>query len=151
MLRSVLLLALAAAAPAMAGDTPGGARWTQLTIRERIVIRIPRMSPPPPRRPDPGGPVLRWKEKGGPHCIGATGIAGATIGASDAVDLIMADGQRMRARLGQDCPSLDFYTGFYIRPDPDGQVCATRDAIRSRSGAACPIRDFRRLVAKRWR
>ena len=128
----------------MAGDVRG----TQVIIRERIVIRIPRMRPAPPPSPTPV--LMRWKEKGGPRCVDAKGIAGATIGASDAIDLIMAGAKRMRARLDQTCPSLDFYTGFYIKPNADGKVCATRDAIRSRSGAVCPIRDFRKLVAARW-
>ena len=147
-LRPALLLALLAAAPAIAGDVPTVTRWS---FHERIVIRIPRLQATARGRGDPDAPILRWKEKGGPHCIGADGVAGATIGASDSIDLAMTDGKRMRARLGQDCPSLDFYTGFYVKRDPDGKICATRDAIRSRSGATCPIRDFRKLVAVRWR
>ncbi len=146
------LLALLAAAPAIGGDAPRAVmRWTGMMIHERIVIRIPRFRDTPARAALPDTRILRWKEKGGPHCIGTADITGAAIGASDAVDLLMADGKRMRARLGRDCPSIDFYDGFYLRPDPDGKVCGTRDTIRSRSGAACPIRDFRRLVATAWR
>ncbi len=147
-LRPALLLALLAAAPAIAGDTPAATHWS---FHERIVIRIARLRPAPRGRADPDAPILRWKEKGGPHCIGAGDIGGAAIGASDSVDFAMADGKRLRARLDRDCPSLDFYNGFYVVRNADGKVCAKRDAIRSRSGAVCPIRDFRKLVAERWR
>lgn len=133
----------------MAGDTP--ASITRWSLHERIVIRIPRLPPAGRAAARADAPVLRWKEKKGPSCVGAGEISGAAIGASDAVDFEMADGKRVRARLDRDCPSLDFYQGFYLVRAADGQVCATRDAIRSRSGAVCPIRDFRRLVAARWR
>ena len=148
MLLRPALLALLAAVPAVAGDTPTVTHWS---FHERIVIRIPRLRPAGRQVSDPDAPLRRWKEKGGPHCIGAGDIGGASIGASDAVDFEMADGKRLRARLDRDCPSLDFYKGFYIVRAADGQVCARRDAIRSRSGAACPIRAFRKLVAERWR
>ncbi len=148
MLLRPALLALLAAAPAVAGDTPTVTHWS---FHERIVIRIPRLRPSEHWVAASDAPILRWKEKHGPHCIGATEIGGAAIGASDSVDFEMADGKRMRARLDRDCPSLDFYKGFYIVRPADGQLCATRDAIRSRSGAVCPIRDFRKLAAERWR
>ena len=147
-LRPALLLACVAAAPAVAGDTPTVTRWS---FHEHIVIRIPRLRSPERKVADADAPILRWKEKGGPRCVGAGDIGGAAIGASDAVDFEMADGKRLRARLDRDCPSLDFYKGFYIVRPADGQVCAKRDAIRSRSGAVCPIRAFRKLVAARWR
>ena len=52
----------------------------------------------------------------------------------------------MRARLQDECPALDYYRGFYVRPQPDGRICADRDAIRTRSGGDCGIDRFRRLV-----
>ena len=147
MLLRPAFLALLAAAPAVAGDTRGITRWS---FHERVVIRIERLHPARRAVAD-AAPILRWKEKGGPRCVGAGDIGGAAIGASDSVDFEMTDGKRLRARLDRDCPSLDFYKGFYVVRNADGKVCATRDAIRSRSGAACPIRDFRKLVAERWR
>ncbi|WP_375381891.1 hypothetical protein [uncultured Sphingomonas sp.] len=153
--RLIPLLALVAAVPGAAqGPAPPNdapVQWAQLSIHERIVIRIPRMR----RDPDlaasslPGEPAPRWTEKKGARCVPAEDIIGATVPRSGSVDLIMADGQRTRALLESDCPALDYYLGFYIKPTSDGQVCAGRDSIRSRSGAACPIHSFRRLVPRR--
>jgi len=58
-------------------------------------------------------------------------------------------GDRVRATFDRDCPGLDFYSGFYLKPSADGQICADRDMIRTRSGDSCEISGFRRLVAKR--
>jgi hypothetical protein len=55
----------------------------------------------------------------------------------------------LRARLDHGCRALDFYSGFYLRPAPDGNICADRDSVRARSGASCEISRFRRLVAER--
>lgn len=159
-LRLLPLLAIATAMPGAAQDAaphggghtdeaiPSGTQWAQLSIHERIVIRIPRIRrepPPPPAEPPP----VRWIEKRGARCLPADGIVGALVSSPGRVDIVMDDGQRARALLETDCPALDYYLGFYIKPTTDGQVCAGRDAIRSRSGAMCPIRAFRRLVPGR--
>ena len=136
-----LLLALLAPA-AMAVDDR--VELAQLTIRERIVIRVPRM-PVPQRVTTP----VNWKEKKGPKCLPIGSMAGALISGPSQVDLVLQGGSRVRAKLDGDCKPLDFYSGFYIRPTADGQVCADRDAIRVRSGASCPIDTFKRLVPGR--
>ena len=61
------------------------------------------------------------------------------------VDLLLRDNSRVRAKLENACPALDYYYGFYISPNPDGQICADRDVIRSRMGGQCEIEAFRRL------
>ena len=76
-------------------------------------------------------------------------IVAAAIAVPAAVDFLLADGRWMRARLEGDCRSADFYSGLYIRPGPDGQVCADRDPIRIRSGAKCQINTFKLLKPKR--
>jgi hypothetical protein len=76
-------------------------------------------------------------------------IAGAALLRQDSVDLVLRDRSRVRARLGRDCPALNYYRGFYVRPNADGQICADRDHFRSRVGAECEIDAFKSLVAKR--
>ncbi|KQM67645.1 hypothetical protein ASE75_01560 [Sphingomonas sp. Leaf17] len=159
MLHSTLPLALlalstplaAALDPAIAQDLDG-VEVAQVTIRERMIIRVPRM---PVRTRTPIGarvslpPVeQRWKEKRGPKCIPAQAMAGALVRGPDTIDLIMAGGKRLRARLDDDCKPLDFYSGFYLRPSADGQVCIGRDSVQARSGAMCMITRFRRLEPK---
>lgn len=113
----------------------------QLTFREQVIIRLPS------RQPSPA--PMRWKEKDGPKCIPVDDLAGAQI-SREGVDLLLRGGKRVRARLGR-CPPLDYYSGFYIRPGPDGRVCQDRDAIRVRSGGSCEIDEFRTLVPDKKR
>lgn len=139
----LLMLPLSAAA-----DT---ARLAQLRIRERVVIRVPRMGPAPVGgRILPASPI-EWREKKGPKCIASASLAGALIARRGAIDLVVGGGARYRAVLGDKCPMIGFYSDFYLKRTPDGMICADRDAIRSRSGRACPIERFRALEAKRQR
>ncbi len=52
----------------------------------------------------------------------------------------------MRAVLEDQCPALDYYSGFYVVPPPDGKICADRDSIHTRSGADCEVDKFRALT-----
>jgi hypothetical protein len=144
--------AIGSSAPAQdRGSDLDGTEWAQMTIRERIIIRIPnvqmRAASPIRPRPDPVQP-MRWVEKKGPKCVAVDQLAGAAVG-GDTLDLMLRGGNRVRARLDGDCPALDFYAGFYLKPSADGLVCAGRDSIRSRSGDSCTISGFKTLVLKR--
>lgn len=135
------LLALLAPAAVLA-DRPVQAG--QLTIRERVIIRVPRM--PLQAAPVAAPAPIKWKERKGPKCIGAQGMAGAMVTSPRQVDLVLLGGKRIRAKLDGTCRPLDFYAGFYLRPARDGMICADRDAIKVRSGASCGIDEFRTLV-----
>ena len=118
----------------------------QVTIREQILIRVPMRLRQVPERPQQ---VTEWKESRGPKCLPMQSIAGATLIGQNSVDLVLKDRSRIRARLEKSCPALDYYYGFYIRPNADGQICADRDIIRSRVGGQCEIEKFRALTAER--
>ena len=147
---------LAGTAPVLvsASESPdrlNGVQFAQMTVRERIIIRVPRMGPArgPAAAPRLSVPQpMQWKEKKGPKCIAVADIGGALVSAPDAVDLVMAGGKRLRAHLDDDCGPMDFYNGFYLRPKADGKVCADRDVLRMRSGASCGIARFKTLVAR---
>ncbi|MBY8820770.1 hypothetical protein K7G82_00605 [Sphingomonas colocasiae] len=117
-------------------------RYAQVTIRERVIIRVPT------RQSAPAKPI-KWKEKKAPRCISLNALAGAAITGEDSVDLILRGGTRLRARLDRDCPALDFYSGFYIKPTRDRRICADRDTIHARSGGQCEINSFKTLVPDR--
>ena len=143
---------IGSSAPAQDRDAQlDGTEWAQVTIHQRIIIRIPnlrgRAASPIRALPEPVQP-MRWVEKRGPKCVAVDQLAGASVG-SDTVDLMLRGGNRVRARLDGDCPALDFYAGFYLKPSADGLVCAGRDSIRSRSGDSCTISGFKKLVLKR--
>jgi len=121
-------------------------RFAQITIRERVIIRVPTRAPAAPEKP---AKPVKWKEKKAPHCIALNALAGAAVTKEDSIDLIMRGGTRLRARLDRNCPALDFYSGFYIKPTRDGRICADRDTIHARSGGQCEISAFRTLVPDR--
>jgi hypothetical protein len=136
-------------APHPATGAPGSravedVQVAQMMIQQRIIIRVPAVNPPsPPHRP------IRLKEVKGPKCVTLNQLAGASIGQNDAVDLFMRGGMRLRAQLDDDCPALDYYTGFYIAPTADGKVCQRRDMLHTRAGQQCLVKRFRLLVPDR--
>ncbi|MET0248874.1 MAG: hypothetical protein ABW164_04005 [Sphingobium sp.] len=139
MLQSFLLLL------AVPADEP--VQWAQLAIQRRVIIRVPmaRKGKMAARiAPDERG---AWREKKGPRCIALRSIRSAAIVAPDGVDLILSDDHRYRAELGRGCASAGFYSGFYVEPDDDGSLCSGRDELQARSGIACAISGFKRLVA----
>ena len=140
---------LALAAPLLLGADAGAVQITTMTFHERIIVRVPRLAPPPPRlAPAP----MVWKERRGPHCIVPADLAGALLSGPAAIDLVLVGNRRLRARLGEGCEPLDFYSGIYLKPAADGKICARRDTIRARSGASCRIEALRLLqpmVARR--
>ena len=144
---ATLVFAGAASLFAAGQDAPrvAGTELAQVTIHERIIVRVRRMGPPSMVAPV----VTRWKEKRGPKCLAPGTMAGALVSTPGTIDLVMTGGSRYRARLDGDCRQLGFYSGFYLKPASDGMVCAGRDAIHIRSGASCDIKAFRKLVAKR--
>ena len=95
---------------------------------------------------EPPLPPASFHEKDGPQCVPGDALVAATIPTDDRVDIMLRGGQRLRIRLDKKCRTLDYYTGFYVTAGHDGQVCAHRDSIRTRSGDECGITRFRRLV-----
>lgn len=147
---ALLLPAAARPVAGQGGALPAGTRIAQVRIQHHIVIRVPR--PDTVRRvsaPAAPLPPITWVEKGSDRCVETSRLAGAAITRSDSVDLVMAGGKRIRAKLGRECPALDFYSGFYVKPNKDGKVCAKRDVFRSRSGGECRIHAFRNLIPER--
>ncbi len=130
-------------------DTPpappdaAAVRIAQITISRRSVIRVtPAPSSPLQRLP----PAKLWKEKDAPECIPTSALAGLMISKPDSIDLLLHSGQLVRAKLEKGCPSIDFYSGFYMKPTKDGRICEDRDTIHSRTGGACEIDKFKALT-----
>lgn len=120
---------------------PESVVFAQLTIQQRVIIRVPT-------QPQPVAPPTRWRERDGPECIEAGSLAGAQV-SEEGVDLLLRGGARVRAKLGNECPALNYYSGFYVRPGRDGRICADRDSIRTRAGGSCEIDRFRSLEPRR--
>ena len=88
----------------------------ELVIRRKIIIRVPTTTAPTTT------PLHRWKDRKGPKCISGRGIGGAILVSTRKVDFILPGGSRIRAELESSCPALDFYSGFYLRPDPEDRL-----------------------------
>jgi hypothetical protein len=118
----------------------------QVQVEQKKIVRIRTVSPPPAVQP---APRIRWEEKKGPKCLQVSSLAGAMVSSPDSIDLFVRGGQRLRAKLEKGCPSIEFYSGFYMRQTKDGRICQVRDRIHSRSGGECKIDKFRSLVPSR--
>ena len=126
-----------------AADQPRPRERPTLSVRQQIIIRVQRGARP---ATPAGARLIDWQEGRGPRCVSAGRIAGATLRGQNSVDLILRDSSRIRARLENSCPALDYYYGFYLNATEDGQICADRDFIRSRVGGQCRIDQFRTLT-----
>jgi len=122
---------------------PGGGTRTTITrmlVEEQLIIKVPV-------RPHSMRQSVDWEEHKGPKCLDTERLRGAVLAGPSDVDFGLTDGSWVRAKFSDDCPALDFYRGFYLKPD-DEKICAKRDAIHSRMGGSCRIERFRTLRRK---
>ena len=132
-----LPLLLGLAAP---GGTSAQPTVTRIIVQEQLIIKIPV-------RPQPLHRRVQWEEHKGPKCLDTDQIHGAVLAGPSQVDFAMTDRTWMRAKFSDDCPALDFYRGFYLKPDDD-RICVRRDSVHSRMGGSCQIERFRTLRPK---
>ena len=128
-----LLLGLFGAQPGVVSQSV-----TRLIVQDEVIMRIPVQ-----RRPLL--PEIEWVEKKGPKCVGVGDLQSALLSGPQQVDFILTNRSRIRAELDENCPALDFYTGFYLQVQ-DNRLCIRRDAIYSRIGGNCRIERFKQLV-----
>lgn len=122
----------------------------QVRIQQRVVIRI---SPARPRsgsiddvpRVVPSKVVERKMGK----CVGMNDIVAFQTGATNRLVLFLRNKQMISAELEKACAARDFYSGFYVEPSKDGNLCIKRDQLQSRNGTKCEIAKFARLEAAR--
>jgi hypothetical protein len=115
----------------------------------RVTIRTTTVIMRAPLRPAAPPPLPRMTEKKADECVKVQELAGFAVNKSDSVDLLLRDGKMLRAKLGNDCPALGFYSGFYVKANADKKLCARRDSLRSRSGRLCAVQEFKSLKVSR--
>jgi hypothetical protein len=153
----ILLASAPDAASAPRAKTAGagafaGRQLAQVTIEQRVIIRIPTVRTGPQRssamraEAAPAPPSIRWKETKGPKCIPLNGLRGAVINMLDGITMVTGRNEQYRTHFGRACRAADFYSGFYIQPNEDGAICAGRDTLHARNGSACEIEKFSRMV-----
>lgn len=144
----IFLPAIALVLVTLSGSTAAKtAAARRLSIAEQRVIRIPLHSTavPLPRL------VADYTETRGPKCVARSKIAGATLNGTKSIDITLKSQTRLRAKLKNSCPALDYYAGFYLNPTADGDICSDRDSVHARSGGECQIDVFRKLSPKKRR
>jgi len=127
----------------------------QVRIEQRVIIRIsPGTSAAREqmladlRRQSPAAQSYREEKLRG--CIAVSNIAGMEPApAQNRILLFMRDRRILSAALERACSARDYYSGFYVERSEDGQLCAKRDLLQSRSGASCKVAQLNRLVAVR--
>lgn len=119
-------------------------QFAQLTIQQRIVVRVP-ITP----LQSTSQPAARWVERKGPKCIPLAGLGGFVVRTPQVVDLFLRGGQRFRARLERQCSATDLSYGFYVKPHADGRICADRDSLHARTGGKCEVERFTTLTMQR--
>lgn len=154
------------------GALPGGAAfnplagdvWDQVRIEQQVIIRVtprdagrnavaPQMLPLQPMQPilQPTLPQMRpnaprFRERKAGKCLPAMGIAAVQPITDGRLMFYMRDRRMLAAGLEKACSARDFYLGFYMSKTPDGQLCVGRDAIHSRAGTTCKLKDVREYV-----
>ncbi|MEQ7874807.1 hypothetical protein ABDK56_12475 [Sphingomonas sp. ASV193] len=116
----------------------GGQDVRRVVVSDEMIIRVPVV-------PLRSTPAIDWSEHKGPKCLDSKLVTGARLAGPNAIDFMLVDHSRIRAKLENRCPGLDFYGGFYLSTG-DERICAKRDQIRSRMGDSCRIEAFRTLV-----
>lgn len=156
---SVLLMAASATAsmPRTVAEPPSASiQLAQVTIEQRVIIRIPTIPPPnaprlqrgaltsplPPEPPD----NVELREVKGPKCIKLDSLRGAILNSRTGVTMLNDRDEAFRTHFGKSCRAADFYSGFYVQPTKDGSICAGRDTLHARNGSTCDIQKFTKLV-----
>lgn len=120
----------------------------QVRIRQEIMIRVS------PRRESSREMIADWRQaiprsyeqRDIGKCVAARKlVAVQTVSSRDLV-LYLSDNRMIRAQLRKSCNARDFYLGFYMETNKDGELCAGRDTLRARNGATCKIGAIRQLV-----
>lgn len=121
----------------------------QVRIERRVILRVsPRL---PSARQDfvplaPQSRAVAFQERSIGKCMNASGILGAQPVSRNVLRLHLRGRRVVNLRLAGSCPAQSFYSGFYMEPHEDGQLCVRRDLLHSRSGTKCTVESMRELV-----
>lgn len=122
----------------------------QVRIEQRIVVRISPARPRTDAFEDLRRSVpTRVTERRMGRCVGLDDIIAVQTGSTNKLILFMRSREMISARLEKACAARDFYSGFYVEPSEDGNLCVNRDELHSRNGTKCEVTRFYRLEAVR--
>lgn len=122
--------------------------WAQVRIMQHLMVRItpgPPMPPPVEFEIEQQDPARRDLHKLG-KCLAVGQIAAVQAARDNHLLLFMRDQRIVSAVLEKACKASEFYSGFYMARNADGQLCLGRDTLQSRSGAACKVKRWKELA-----
>lgn len=123
----------------------------QIRIEQRVYVRIAPRSVAARRNMLAQLPVQpraqRYQEERAEKCVPVSRIAGVETGSGNRLLLFLRDRGIMSVNLEKACRARDFYAGFYVERNEDGQLCVNRDTLQSRNGARCDIQRMMQLKA----
>ncbi len=120
----------------------------QSRVEGRITIRIrPRGGGTQLLSSLPTAPMSR-QMRGVPidSCLPLDSFAGVQVTRNNSLLLFLRDRRIVLASLEKACRARDFYSGFYVAPPEDKQLCVDRDRLHSRVGAKCKVASWQALV-----
>lgn len=120
----------------------------QSRVEGRITIRVrPRSGGSQILSALPTAPMSR-QMRGVPiaSCLPLEDVVGVQVTRNNALLLYLRDRRIVLAALEKACRARDFYSGFYVAPQEDQQLCVDRDRLQSRVGAKCKVRSWQALV-----
>lgn len=143
------------------GDAAASARvdappaWRPETVQQVRILQgfSIRISPGSPMMPpdvlfdlEQAAPSPRFEERRMGKCMAIGNIAGVQSGRGNRLLLFMRNQRIVSAVLEKACRARDYYSGFYVATNTDGQICVDRDVLQSRSGATCKIKRLTEMV-----
>jgi hypothetical protein len=120
----LMLFGFASAQPA------DGSGIRQVMVDDQLIVRVPVRALPPQQ--------VDWLPAREVKCLQVSAIRGAMLSGPEQIDVLLTERRRVRAHFSADCPALDFYDGFYLKP-ADSRLCAGRDTVYSRMGGTCRV------------
>lgn len=122
----------------------------QVRIERRVIVRIsPRSNASRQELVATLGQqesAQQFIERKAGNCIPVSSIAAVQAMRDNRLMLYTRDRKMLAASLEKSCRARDFYSGFYVEPNGDGQICISRDKLQSRTGAKCEISGFRQVT-----
>ena len=123
----------------------------QFRIEQRLTIRISPQSSNNRNEllaqlPQQGVQTT-FEEREMDSCVALAGIAGVQTANGNRLLLFLRDERIVTLNLERACRARDFYSGFYVERNEDGQLCVARDQLLSRSGVKFDIVRMSQLVA----
>lgn len=134
-------------APRAPGDLQLEPRY-QSRVEGRITIRIrPAQGRSQLMSSLPAAPMSR-QMRGVPiaRCLPLASVAAVQVTRNNGLLFYLKDRRIVLAALEKACRARDFYSGFYVAPQEDRQLCVERDRLQSRVGAKCMVKSWQELV-----